>query len=283
VDAEEVAAVARRPGFRSILSGVRADVAEGLRRGPWVLLDRRQFLAGLVLGLAATARLTVALGLPFLVLVGGGRGPVRRTFSAGLGIALPLMGLGAYNLITSGHVFHPAYEYLYQNEARGYPELGYNPAWSIEDLRYVPQNLEIMLARLPEILPPCRPGDVREFFSKACPFIVPDRTGVGMSLLLTSPAYLLAIPAVLRIGRSKLLAGAGIAVVAIAFVNLMHFSQGWVQFGYRFSNDFAPFALLLVALGIARIGRVRGWVAVLLGLSIAINAWGVAWGVILGW
>ena len=36
--------------------------------------------------------------------------------------------------------------------------------------------------------------------------------------------------------------------IAIAVVNLMHFSQGWVQFGYRFSNDFAPFAVILVAL-----------------------------------
>ena len=30
----------------------------------------------------------------------------------------------------------------------------------------------------------------------------------------------------------------------------MHFSQGWVQFGYRFSNDFVVFALPLVAIGI---------------------------------
>ena len=47
--------------------------------------------------------------------------------------------------------------------------------------------------------------------------------------------------------------GALLAVVAIATINLMHFSQGWVQFGYRFSNDAAPFALILVALGFERI------------------------------
>ena len=35
----------------------------------------------------------------------------------------------------------------------------------------------------------------------------------------------------------------------------MHFSQGWVQFGYRFSNDFAPFALVLVTLAIAWLSR----------------------------
>ena len=54
-----------------------------------------------------------------------------------------------------------------------------------------------------------------------------------------------------------LVAGAILAVAAIAFVNLLHFSQGWVNFGYRFSNDFVVFALPLVALGMARRGRRR--------------------------
>jgi hypothetical protein len=74
-----------------------------------------------------------------------------------------------------------------------------------------------------------------------------------------------------------------VAVLAIAVVNLMHFSQGWVQFGYRFSNDFVPFALPLVALGMARrrgIGLLGAW---LIGLSVAVNLWGVIWGNILGW
>jgi hypothetical protein len=41
--------------------------------------------------------------------------------------------------------------------------------------------------------------------------------------------------------------------VAIATVNVLHFSQGWVQFGYRFSNDAAPFTLVRVALGFERL------------------------------
>jgi hypothetical protein len=66
-------------------------------------------------------------------------------------------------------------------------------------------------------------------------------------------------------------------------VNLMHFSQGWVQFGYRFSNDFVVFAVLLVALGMARRSGV-GWLGLaLIGASIAINLWGVIWGNVLGW
>jgi hypothetical protein len=103
-----------------------------------------------------------------------------------------------------------------------------------------------------------------------------------MSLVLTSPGYLLALPALLALWRRRLVAGAALAVAAITLVDLMHFSQGWVQFGYRFSNDFAPFATILVALGIARLGL--GLISVgLVALSVAVNAWGVWWGVTLGW
>ena len=64
------------------------------------------------------------------------------------------------------------------------------------------------------------------------------------------PGLLLGFLSLRRSGADRLVTGAALAVAAIAVVNLMHFSQGWVQFGYRFSNDFAPFALLLVALAL---------------------------------
>ena len=57
-------------------------------------------------------------------------------------------------------------------------------------------------------------------------------------------------PALRRYGRSRLVTGAALATLVVVLVNLMHFSQGWVQFGYRFSHDAAPFALVLVALGL---------------------------------
>ena len=84
------------------------------------------------------------------------------------------------------------------------------------------------------------------------------------------------------------MAGSAIAVLLIAIVNLMHFSQGWVQFGYRFSNDFVPWVVILVALGAqALVRRGTGAGAVLVGglvvASILVNAWGVAWGNLLGW
>jgi hypothetical protein len=274
------------------LRGLGADLGTALRR-PLGLLDGRQALAGFLFGLACTARLTIAFGAPFFMLVGSGGSWVRRSVSAGLGAAIPIGLLLVYNLASTGHVVHPGYDYLYHLEATGYVGLHYNPAWSIEDIRYIPQNLRIMFLSAPVILPDVvpssvsagralcvDPGAVRGLFDLDCPLAMPR--DVGMSLLLTSPAYLLGLAALVR-GRSRLVVGASVAVVAIALVNLMHFSQGWVQFGYRFSNDFVAFAIVLVAVGLARRGGV-GFVGLgLIGLSIAINLWGVIWGNLQGW
>ena len=61
-----------------------------------------------------------------------------------------------YNVATTGHVFHPAYEYLYRVEYRPVPEFG-NADWGIEDPRYIPQNAVIMLLWPPERPLPRRP------------------------------------------------------------------------------------------------------------------------------
>ena len=74
-------------------------------------------------------------------------------------------------------------------------------------------------------------------------------------------------------------------VVLIALFNLAHFSQGWVQWGYRFSLDFIPFLLPLVAAR-GRPAPTGGRAAIAVALVIAgaaINLWGVAWGQLLGW
>ena len=263
-------------------------------RRPLALIDGRQLLVGFLFGLACTARLTIALGAPFFVLVGSGGSWVRRGTSAALGAALPIAALLAYNLATTGHLFHPGYEYLYRLEANGYPGLHYHSDWGIEDLRYLPQNVAIMLGSLPALLPDhvpssvgalrplCEaPGAVRGLFDASCPIAMPR--DVGTSILLTSPAYLLAVPALGWIRRNRLVAGGTLAVGLIAFVNLMHFSQGWVQYGYRFSNDFVVFALPVIALGIAWRGGVGRLVVGLVALSVIAETWGVIWGNILGW
>ncbi len=246
-----------------------------------VRIDRRQFVAGLLFGLASTSRLTVILGAPFFVFVGGGGWWGRRAVSAGLGAAIPVAVFLLYNQVTTGHLLHPGYDYLYALETVAYPDLNYHPGWAIEDPRYLVQNLPLMIGGLPDILPPCTASnDARALFERDCPLVAPR--DVGMSLFLTSPAWLLGFLSLRWWGIDRLVSGSAIAVVAIATVNLMHFSQGWVQFGYRFSNDFAPFALVLVALALQAMRRRRIGYA-LIGLSVLVNLWGVIWGHLLGW
>ena len=281
------------------LDDATSDGAElGASGGRWHVVDGRQFVAGLLFGLACTARLTVIFGAPFFALVGRGDWR-RRSWSAGLGAAIPVLVLVLYNVLTAGQVLHPAYDHLYRLESVGYPSLGYHPDWAAEDPRYLPQNLAIALFATPDLLPSVLPQTTapqptpvcvgsspeRGLFDVRCPLAVPR--DIGMSVILTSPAYLLALPVLRRYGRSRLVTGAALAVGFIAVVNLMHFSQGWVQFGYRFSNDAAPFALILVALGFERLSvRYRWGVAVAMSLvvvSLAINLWGVMWSRLLGW
>jgi hypothetical protein len=277
---------------------------EAPRRG-W--FDPRGSAAGLLLGLAATARLTVILAAPLFVLVGPGRSPMgrdwwRRGWSVAIGAAIPVLALLAYNVASTGQAFHPAYDHLYQLEARAYTGLGYHRDWAAEDPRYLPQNLAIMLFAGPEILPDrlrdtlgyldeplcTAPGASRALFDRRCPLALPR--DVGMSVLLTSPAYLLAIPALFDRNRRRIVVASLVAIALITVANLMHFSQGWVQFGYRFSNDTVPFALVLMALGFARLvdraPRPRWAMPLAVGLivvSVAINWWGVMWGRLLGW
>jgi hypothetical protein len=244
-------------------------------------LDRGQVLAGLLFGLACTARLTVVFGLPFFLFVGGGGDRLRRGTSALVGLAVPLGLLLAYTYVTTGHLMNPGYEVLYRVETVFYPQLGYHADWAIEDPRYLLQNLPLLLAGPPTVLPACGAGAVRSLFDPACPVVIPR--DVGMGLFLTSPGWLVAFASLRWWGRDRLVTGAAIAVAAIAVVDLMHFSQGWVQFGYRFSNDYAPFGLILLALALESGRRLRRLGYVLIATSVAVMAWGVAWGHLLGW
>ena len=295
--------------FLGITAAIDAELAGGRGRVGSTL---RQALAGLAFGLAALSRLTTILGAPLFVFVGAGGNVLRRALAAGAGAAIPVALLLAYNLATTGALFHPGYEYSYRHERPPRRDLIHRD-WAIEDIRYIPQNTVIMLAWLPLVRPECAPA----LLDRRCPLLAPDP--LGMSLLLSSPGYLLLAGLALRPRRTqgapqgavaeapaapdpsnalpasgasvgsrgddlerRLIIGSSLAVLAIALVNLAHFSQGWVQFGYRFSNDFAPFLFVLVVLALVRIG-VRPISLGLVALSVLVNAWGVYWGVVFRW
>ena len=89
----------------------------------------------------------------------------------------------------------------------------------IEDLRHVPMNALIMFGWLPIIRPECG----LQILSPSCPILQPDQ--IGMSIFLTSPAYLLAIPAVLRGWRQRIVIGSLLSILLIAILNFQPFIQ----------------------------------------------------------
>ncbi|HLE82158.1 MAG TPA: hypothetical protein VJA25_12800, partial [Dehalococcoidia bacterium] len=104
----------------------------------------------------------------------------------------------------------------------------------------------------------------------------------GMSVLLTSPAFIYA-GFVKR--KSWLKPSLWIAIAFVSLPLLLHYSQGWVQFGYRFLLDFAPFLLILTAFGFDdndSPGARRLQVA-LVAVAIVAGFWGRHWANELGW
>lgn len=127
--------------------------------------------------------------------------------------------------------------------------------WGLFSYHYLGRNLGVVLTSLPWT------GDGN------VPFRV---TGNGLALWLTTPLYLwLFWP---RRSSAPHLALA-VTAVAVALPTLFYQNSGWVQFGYRFSNDYAVFLFALLALGGRRIGIAF---AALGAFAIVVNAFGAA-------
>jgi hypothetical protein len=127
--------------------------------------------------------------------------------------------------------------------------------WGLFDYHYLARNLGVVLTSLPWL------GDPN----------VPVRiTGHGLALWVTTPLYLwLLFP---RRTGSRFVAVLVSAALA-AIPTLFYQNSGWVQFGYRFSNDYAIFLFALIALGGRRFGA-PVWAAI--AFAIAVNAFGAA-------
>ena len=211
-----------------------------------------QFMAGFVFGVAALARLTVIFAAPFFLFVGPGGsfcqarrvGRARRRHP-GAAAARLQPALERPHLQPGLRLPVPLREYLRLHAARTSADR--TRSLGIEDIGHIPLNALIMFGWPPEIMPgpscglpaaqprlPAHPARPDRHEHPA------DQPGVSAR----------PFRCVIRHWRQRDRGRLGCwRSLAVAFVNLMHFSQGWVQFGYRFSNDFAPFALVLVTLG----------------------------------
>lgn len=167
-----------------------------------------------------------------------------------------------YNIARFGGPLETGYGTLYEHYGDLYP---FYPHFGQFDVRNIPLHLYTLFLMAPDFVP---------VFIRPSPY--------GMSVLLTSPAFIYAA----FVKRQHILKTA--SWIAIGFVSiplLLHYSQGWVQFGYRFLLDFAPFLLILTAFGFEdNQSRKATMIKVLLvGIAIVVGFWGRYWANELGW
>lgn len=127
--------------------------------------------------------------------------------------------------------------------------------WGLFNYHYLARNLGVVLTGLP----------FHEPGNKTTPFQVNEH---GLALWFTTPLYLwLVWPKKVE----PLAKAVYVTAAAVALPGLLYQNTGWMQFGYRFSDDFAVFLFVLFALIGNRMGKLW-WAAA--AWSVAVNAFG---------
>ena len=229
------------------------------------ILARHPVRAGVLWSMATLTRTPLLFTGIFFVLEAACAGPDRRAqlrallsaprpvlrklgaFAAG---AAPLGLLAAaYNWLRFGSPAEFGHRFLYNNRVNADID-----AHGLFSLAYLPRNLEAAFFKLPEV-------QLHPFRLSYDPH--------GLSLLLTMPfLVLLLVPR----ERPRLHWPLWITVAATALPGFLYQNTGYMQFGFRFSVDWTPYLVLLLAVG--------GWsfraagVQLLLAAGFLVNLWG---------
>jgi hypothetical protein len=244
-----------------------------------VLTRGRSWLAGGWLGLAGLARPTAVFAAAFFVTLAATQVHDWRQFLRRLGPFLFALGVGigmllAYNAARFGYALDFGYAYV-----EGAPNItGTYMRYGGFNLRYLPCNLYVSLAGLPDIL-----GHFSPIAARLCDYLLPSGplpvanrwlapNALGISVFLTTPALLYLFYAR---RRRPLVLAAWIGLLSVALPLWMYHNTGSLQFGYRYSLDAAPFWMMLIADGMRE--RWGWWARALIILSILINLAGMTW------
>ena len=183
---------------------------------------------GVAIGLAALARLPVAAATPALALLAARRGtrrfwPTLLQVAAG-GLPFFVLYLG-YNELRWGTLADAGYARLAEGDV--FFDHG------LFSLAYLPRHLYAIFMEPPDLV-------------EGVWYFLRPRF-VGMSLFLTTPAFLFVFAGLRDVRRSAAVAAAALAAALALVPDVTHATVGFAQFGYRFSIDAQPF---LVALAI---------------------------------
>jgi len=225
---------------------------------------RHPLLAGLAVACAAITRTPLALSAVFFVFealspdrpVEPGSLRDRARWRAALPRLVPYLAaivavaipMGWANYVRFGSFSEFGHSHLFANRVNQQIQ-----QYGLFHYAFLERNLHSAFTRLPEI----------QFH----PFKI-GFNGEGMSLFVTTPLflYLLWPREKPRLYRALWLSTAVVAVPGFFYQN-----SGWYQFGFRFSLDYTPYLIALLALGGRRFTGLY-WLAALAG--VAVNAWG---------
>lgn len=223
-------------------------------------------LAGLMIGVGFLTRTPLLFAVPLflfeatrIALLPSPGGFLQRLDKAKLARSLALFAAPValcialalvHNRARFGRFFEFGYEYLtvaWQARMK---------RWGLFNYHFLARNLGVMLTGLPFYDPGSR-----------TPFQINQH---GLALWVTTPLYLFLVwPKKV----SPLAVALYVTAAAVAIPGLFYQNTGWMQFGYRFSNDFAIFLFALLAITGHRFGKLFVLAAV---WSVAVNAFGAA-------
>ncbi len=222
------------------------------------LTDKRPWLAGIWLGLAALSRPTLLFAAIFFLLYNllhkeSWRATLLKSLPFAGTFSLALVVMLGYNLLRFGNALDFGYGYV-----EGSKQLttlyakygGFN-------LRYMPCGMYVSLVGLPNI-----PHNPLPTVNQMCPdlktplgfkHITDFFNPLGMSIFLTTPALLYVFRARLR--GNPLTIAALAATVLVTLVVWSYHTPGYVQYGYRYLLDMIVFLMILVADGMRKVEK----------------------------
>jgi len=220
-----------------------------LRDQPW--------RAGLFLSLAFLSRPPTLFAFPFFMLLvyfreENMKASIKKMIPFCLMLACGLIVMLAYNQLRFGSPMDFGYGYV---KGSRYLTSAYALGGGF-NLAYMPCNIQVSLfglpnlpwSPLPDLMQTCSHTQLSNgTFGKISSFFNP----IGMSMFLTTPAFLLVFRASLR---ERLVLASVSAIAATMLVLWMYHTTGWTQFGYRYTLDFIVFIFLILAVTIDTIG-----------------------------
>lgn len=219
---------------------------------------RHPLLAGLFLILGFATRTPIVFATPFFLLQlwwsgEGGRRPAFGTVARKLALfAVPCILGGValmwYNHARFGSAFEFGHTYLVEGTRPAIREHG------LFSFHFLNRNLSAMLTNMP-------------VFSLEAPYVKITRHGLG--LIATTPVLLTLLWP--RGPRTTLWKSLVVTVACVAIPAAFYQNTGWAQFGYRFSLDWTPYMMALLAIDRRRIGRAY---AALIVVGIIVNLFG---------